>query len=134
PGDPRQFVGQGDDRDIAMGPPHQLFRPSAERRVTLRDMRQRVARRGDQLFAQILVAALADSEQLRLTPGSELPRNQAQPCGEIAAVSPTTLQTFLPRSTPVAVVDVATPARIAGPGRRIDRPDSPIPVIVVPQR
>src|ERR1700691_3674507 len=31
-------------------------------------------------------AALADSEQLRLTPGSELPRNQAQPCGEIATV------------------------------------------------
>ena len=69
-----------------MGPPHQLFRPSAERRVTLRDMGQRGARPVDQLFAQILVAALADSEQLRLTPGSELPRNQAQPCGEIATV------------------------------------------------
>src|SRR5580704_15385218 len=68
PGDPRQLVGQGDDRDIAMGPPHQLFRPSAERRVTLRDMGQRGARPVDQLFAQILVAALADSEQLRLTP------------------------------------------------------------------
>ena len=86
PGDPRQLVGQGDDCDIAMGPPHQLFRPSAERRVTLRDMGQSGARPVDQLFAQILVAALADSEQLRLTPGSELPRNQAQPCGEIAAV------------------------------------------------
>jgi hypothetical protein len=69
-----------------MGPAHQLFRPSAERRVTLRDMGQRGARAVDQLFAQILVAALADSEQLRLAPGSELPRNQAQPCGEIPAV------------------------------------------------
>ena len=52
PGDPRQLVGQGDGRDIAMGPPHQLFRPSAERRVTLRDMGQRGARPVDQLFAQ----------------------------------------------------------------------------------
>ena len=34
----------------------------------------------------------------------------------------------------VAVVDVATPARIAGPGRRIDRARSPVPVVVVPQR
>src|ERR1700688_3302762 len=68
------------------GPAHQLFRPSAERRVTLGDMGQRGARPVNQLFAQILVATLADSEQLRLAPGSELPRNQAQPRGEIATV------------------------------------------------
>ena len=86
PGDPRQLVGQGDDRDIGMGPAHQLFRPSAERRVTLRDMGQRGTCPVNQLFAQIPVAALADSEQLRLAPSSELPRNQAQPCGEIATV------------------------------------------------
>ena len=86
PGDPRQLVGQGDDRDIPISPAHQLFRPSAERRGTLGDMGQRGARPVNQLFAQILVAALADPEQLRLAPGSELPRNQAQPCGEIATV------------------------------------------------
>ena len=34
----------------------------------------------------------------------------------------------------VAVIDAATIARIAGPGRRIDRAGSPIPVVVVPQR
>ena len=61
PGDPRQLVGQGDDRDIAMGPAHQLFRPSAERRVALGHIGQRRARSMDQLFAQIFVAALADA-------------------------------------------------------------------------
>jgi hypothetical protein len=49
-------------------------------------MGQRGARPVNQLFAQILVATLADSEQPRLAPGSELPRNQAQSCGEIATV------------------------------------------------
>ena len=34
----------------------------------------------------------------------------------------------------VAVIDVAMPARVASPDRRIDRACSPIPVIVVPQR
>src|SRR5271165_3369490 len=49
-------------------------------------MGQRGARPVDQLLAQILVAALADPQQLRLAAGGELPRNQTEPCGEIAAV------------------------------------------------
>ena len=39
----------------------------------------------DQLPAQISVAALADPQQLRLAAGGELPRNQTEPGGEIAA-------------------------------------------------
>ena len=37
----------------------------------------------DQLAAQVLVAALADSEQLWLAAGGELSRDQTEPCGEI---------------------------------------------------
>ena len=39
----------------------------------------------DQLSAQILVAALADPQELRLAAGGELLRNQTQPGSEIAA-------------------------------------------------
>jgi hypothetical protein len=39
----------------------------------------------DQLPAQVFVAALADSEQLRLATGGELLRNQTEPRGEVAA-------------------------------------------------
>jgi hypothetical protein len=84
--DPRQLVGQGDDHDIAMGPAHQPFHPPAKRRVALRYIGQRGARSMDQLFAQILVAAFADSEQLRLAAGGELSGNQTEPGGEIATV------------------------------------------------
>jgi len=38
----------------------------------------------DQLSAQVFVAALADTEQLRLAAGGELSRDQTEPCGEIA--------------------------------------------------
>src|SRR6202167_346962 len=34
-GDPRQLVGEGDDRNVAMGAIHKLFRPSSKRRVAL---------------------------------------------------------------------------------------------------
>ena len=85
PGDPRQLVGEGDDRDIVMGSPHQRFRPSAERRVALRHMGQRGARAVDQLLAQVRVAALADPQQLRLAAGRELARNQTEPGGQIAS-------------------------------------------------
>ena len=57
---------EGDERDIAMDPAHQPFHPPAKRRVALGHIGQRGARSMDQLFAQILVAAFADSEQLRL--------------------------------------------------------------------
>ena len=69
-----------------MGPHHQRFRPSTERSVALGHIGQRGARSVDQLLAQILVAALADTQQLRLAAGGELPRNQTEPGGEIAAV------------------------------------------------
>ena len=68
-----------------MGPGHQGFRPSAERRVPLGHIRQSRSRSMDQLPAQISVAALADPQQLRLAAGGELPRNQTEPGGEIAA-------------------------------------------------
>src|ERR1700678_546859 len=35
PGDPRQLVGEGDDRNVAMGAIHKLFRSSSKRRVAL---------------------------------------------------------------------------------------------------
>ena len=85
PGNPRQLVGEGDDRDIAMSPAHQLFRPTAERGVALGHVGQGGARSMDQLLAQVFVAALADPEQLRLAAGRELTGNQAEPRGEIAA-------------------------------------------------
>ena len=86
PGDPGQLVGEGYDRDVAMGAAHEALRPSAERRVALGHIGQRGARSVDQLLAQILVAALADTQQLRLAAGGELPRNQTEPGGQIAAV------------------------------------------------
>jgi hypothetical protein len=84
PGDPRQLVGQGDDHDIAMGPAHQPFCPTAKRRVALGHIGQSRTRSMDQLPAQVFVAALADPEQLRLAAGRELTGNQAEPRGEIA--------------------------------------------------
>src|SRR5271157_4171150 len=69
-----------------MGPAHQPFHPPAKRRVALRYIGQRGARSMDQLFAQILVAAFADSEQLRLAASGELSGNQTEPCGKIVAV------------------------------------------------
>ena len=69
-----------------MGPAHQPFHPPAKRRVALRYIGQRGAGSMDQLFAQILVAAFADSEQLRLAAGGELSGNQTEPGGEIATV------------------------------------------------
>jgi len=67
-----------------MGAAHEPFRPAAERRVALSDIGQRGARSVDQLPAQVFVAPLADSEQLRLAASSELPRDETKPCGEIA--------------------------------------------------
>ena len=61
PGDPGEFVGEGDNRDIAMGAFEQRFRPSAERRGALSDVGQRRARSVDQLFAQVFVTALAEA-------------------------------------------------------------------------
>jgi hypothetical protein len=72
-------LGEGDDRDIAMSSHHQRFRPSTERGVALRHMGQRRARSVDQLLAQVLVAALADPEQLRLSAGGEPPRRMELP-------------------------------------------------------
>ena len=46
----------------------------------------------DQLAAQVLVAALADSEQLWLAAGGRLPRNETKPRSEIAP----TLEAFRP--------------------------------------
>ena len=69
-----------------MGAAHEALRPSAERRVALGHIGQRGARSVNQLLAQILVAALADTQQLRLAAGGELPRNQTEPGGQIAAV------------------------------------------------
>ena len=85
PGDPGQLVGEGHDRDVAMGAAHEALRPSAERSVALRHIGQRRAGSMDQLSAQILVAALADPQELRLAAGGELLRNQTQPGSEIAA-------------------------------------------------
>jgi hypothetical protein len=44
PGDPGQLVGEGDDRDVAMGSAHEALRPSAKRRVALSHIGQRRAR------------------------------------------------------------------------------------------
>ena len=79
PGDPGQLVGEGDNDDIVMGPHHPRFRPSAQRRVALSDIRQRRARSVDQLSAKVAVAPLADAEQLRFAAGGELPRDNAKP-------------------------------------------------------
>ena len=67
-----------------MGAFEQRLRPSAQRRVALSDIGQRRARSMDQLLAKILVAPLADAEQLRLAAGGELPRDEAQPGRKIA--------------------------------------------------
>src|SRR5271155_2626132 len=92
PGDSRQLVGEGDDRNIAMSPAHQLFCPTAERRVALGHIGQSRTRSMDQLPAQVFVAALADPEQLRLAASCELTGNQAEPRGEIAP----TVEAFRP--------------------------------------
>src|ERR1700678_400287 len=84
PGDPGELVGEGHDRDVAMGAVHEPFGPSSERSVALSYIGQRRARSMNQLLAQVFVAALADPEQLRLATGRELTRNQAEPRGEIA--------------------------------------------------
>ena len=55
--------------------------PSGVSRSTIGQCR---ARSMDQLSAQVFVAALADTEQLRLAAGRELTGNQAEPRGEIA--------------------------------------------------
>ena len=83
PGDSGKLVGEGDNRNIAMGASQQRFCPSAERRVALSDIGQRRARPVDQLSAKVFVAALADPEQLRFAAGGELPWNQPEPGGEI---------------------------------------------------
>src|ERR1700733_14822908 len=58
--------------------------------------------------------------------------------GPIVAVGPPRLHIVVDvdviADIDVAVIDAAIPARLAGPGWRIDRACSPIPIIVVPQR
>ena len=83
--DPGQLVGEGDNGDVAMGAAHESFRPSAERRVALGDVRQRGARPMHQKLAEICVAALADPERLQFAAGGELPRDNAQPGRKITA-------------------------------------------------
>ena len=79
PGDAGQLVGEGDNGDIVMGVSQERFRPSAQRRIALSDIRQRRARSVDQLSAKVAVAPLADAEQLRFAAGGELPRDDAKP-------------------------------------------------------
>jgi hypothetical protein len=68
-----------------MGAAHEALCPSAERSVPLGHIGQRRAGSVDQLSAQIVVAALADAQELRLAAGGELSRNQAEPGRKIAA-------------------------------------------------
>ena len=70
-------------------------------------------------------------------PGTAGPRLAAH-AGPIVRVRPPRLQVVADVDAipdiDVSVVDIAAPARIAGPDRRIDRARSPVPVVVVPQR
>jgi len=86
PGDPRQLVGERDDGDILVRPAKQGLRPLAQRIVARSDMWQRRPRAMDQHLAQILVASLADSEQLRLPTCRELSGNEPQPSCKVAAM------------------------------------------------
>src|SRR5271167_384086 len=96
-----------------MGPAHQPFHPPAKRRVALRYIGQRGARSMDQLFAQILVAAFADSEQLRLAASGELTGNQAEPRGEFAS----TVEAFRSGRRP-GLSSAAEPLRSPSPSGR----------------
>ena len=92
PSDPRQLIGEGDDRNVAMGAAYEPLRPPAERSVALSHVGQCGAGSMDQLSPQVLVAALADSKQLWPAAGGELPRNETKPRSQIAP----TLEAFRP--------------------------------------
>ena len=68
PGDPRQLVGEGDDRNIAMSPAHQLFCPTAERGVALGHIGQSRAGSMDQLPARYLLPRLLIPSSFGLPP------------------------------------------------------------------
>jgi hypothetical protein len=57
--DPRQFVGEGHDDDIAVGAAQRRFGLPAERRVPLGDIRRRRSRAVDQQLV-IFIAPLAN--------------------------------------------------------------------------
>jgi hypothetical protein len=64
PGDPGKFAGQGDHSDIPVDAPKQRAEPISHKRLRLLVPKQHGSRAVNQLPSQILIAPLADAQQL----------------------------------------------------------------------
>src|SRR5829696_4996601 len=72
PRDPRQLIGQGNDGDVAVSSRQQATQPGPERCRAFGERRQRGPGAMNEEHSKILVAALADAEQLRPAAGGVL--------------------------------------------------------------
>jgi hypothetical protein len=83
PGDPRQLVGQGDNRNVPVRSRQETPQPCPQRRLRLREPGQCCPRTMDKHHAQVRVATLRDPEELRFAPGRVLPEHKPEPGREV---------------------------------------------------
>jgi len=88
PGDPGKFAGKGDHGDVHVGAREQAAQPVPEGCRRILQAQQRRTGTVDQLPSQILVAPLADAQELGLSAGRELSWDQTQPGRQIGLMTP----------------------------------------------
>lgn len=86
PGDPRHFVGQRAGHDIRVASAQHVPYPFAKHIGSCPNTLHDDARTLDEQPSQILVAALADAQQGRLSAGAVLTRHQPDRGGELASI------------------------------------------------
>ena len=98
PGDTGELVRHGNnDDDVLVCPGVQSIEPGSNGDAFALDPQHRRSRPVDQDFAQVAVASLADTEQLRLATGRVLPWHDAEPGGELPALCETLRRCQLPQ-------------------------------------